>query len=78
MEYTPDYNVPVHLQRMIDAGVTGLDIMHGELKNLMLEQEQEIEDSLQGEGHDLKLGYMQALVDLYQLTYALSFAIGDE
>ena len=25
-----------HLQRMVDHGVSGLDIMHGELKNLML------------------------------------------
>ena len=25
-----------HLQRMVDHGVNGLDIMHGELKNLML------------------------------------------
>jgi hypothetical protein len=70
--------LPPHLLKLVEAGESGLNIMHGELKNLMLEQEQEIEDSLQGEGHDLKLGYMQALVDLYQLTYALSFAIGDE
>jgi|LakMenE18May11ns_1017448.scaffolds.fasta_scaffold9915729_4 hypothetical protein len=70
--------LPPHLLKLVESGESGLNIMHGELKNLMLEQEQEIEDSLQGEGHDLKLGYMQALVDLYQLTYALSFAIGDE
>ncbi len=70
--------LPPHLLKQVESGESGLNIMHGELKNLMLEQEQEIEDSLQGEGHDLKLGYMQALVDLYQLTYALSFAIGDE
>ena len=25
-----------HLQRMVDHGANGLDIMHGELKNLML------------------------------------------
>ena len=70
--------LPPHLLKLVEAGESGLNIMHGELKNLMYEQEREIEDSLQGEGHELKLGYMQALEDLYQLTYALSFAIGDE
>ena len=70
--------LPPHLLKLVEAGESGLNIMHGELKNLMFEQEREIEDSLQGEGHELKLGYMQALEDLYQLTYALSFAIGDE
>lgn len=70
--------LPPHLLKLVEAGESGLNIMHGELKNLMFEQEREIEDSLQGEGHELKLGYMQALEDLYHLTYALSFAIGDE
>ena len=31
-----------HLQRMVDAGVSGLDIMHGHLKILMLEAEAQI------------------------------------
>ena len=31
-----DSELPAHLQRMVDAGVSGLDIMHGELNNLML------------------------------------------
>ena len=70
--------LPPHLIKQVHAGTSGLDIMHGELKNLMYEQEKDIENSLQGEGYELKLGYMQALEDLYQLTYALSFAIGDE
>ena len=30
-----------HLQRMVDAGVSGTDILHGELKNLMLIAETE-------------------------------------
>lgn len=70
--------LPPHLLKLVHAGESGLNIMHGELKNLMYEQEQQIENSLQGEGYELNLGYMQALEDLYQLTYALSFAIGDE
>ena len=31
-----DIGLPPHLQRMVNADVSGLDIMHGELKNLML------------------------------------------
>jgi hypothetical protein len=31
-----------HLQRMVDAGVSGTDILHGELKNLMLMAEQNL------------------------------------
>jgi hypothetical protein len=85
MEYTPDYNIPVHLQRMIDAGISGLDIMHGELKNLMLIAEQNWEAAKNGdplkedeydESDDYHQGYLDALVSLYNLTYQLSFAIG--
>jgi hypothetical protein len=71
---------------MVDAEVTGLDIMHGELKNLMLLGEKELERTLieeqrSGEAMDsmertYAEGYLDALVSLYQLTYDLSFAIG--
>ena len=74
-----------HLDRMVKAGVSGLDIMHGELKNLMLIAEQElteaqaIEDE-SGEAMDSMdrtrcEGALDTLVSLYQLTYDLSFAI---
>lgn len=76
-----------HLQRMVDAGVSGTDILHGELKNLMLMAEQwlteatEIEDE-SGEAMDSMVrteatGRLDALVEVYNLTYALSFAISD-
>jgi hypothetical protein len=71
---------------MVDAEVTGLDIMHGELKNLMLLGEKELERTLiaeqeSGEAMDsmertYAEGYLDALVSLYKLTYDLSFAIG--
>jgi hypothetical protein len=80
--------LPVHLQRMVDAEVTGLDIMHGELKNLMLLGEKELERTLiveqeSGEAMDsmertYAEGYLDALVSLYKLTYDLSFAIGEK
>ena len=86
MEFTPDYNVPAHLQRMIDAGVNGLDIMHGELKNLMLIAEQnlteaqaiedESEEAMDSMERTRCEGVFDTLVDLYNLTYQLSFAIG--
>jgi hypothetical protein len=72
---------------MVDAEVTGLDIMHGELKNLMLLGEKELERTLiveqeSGEAMDsmertYAEGYLDALVSLYKLTYDLSFAIGE-
>jgi len=86
MEFTPDYNVPAHLQRMIDAGVSGLDIMHGELKNLMLIAEQQLAEAQEVEDLSEEAmdsmertrceGALDTLVELYQLTYQLSFAIG--
>lgn len=79
--------LPPHLQRMVDAGVTGLDIMHGELKNLMLIAEQELADAIEREEETEEAmdsmdrtnaeGRLDTLVELYQLTYQLSFAIGE-
>jgi hypothetical protein len=79
-------NLPPHLQRMVDAGVTGLDIMHGELKNLMLIAEQELaeaqaledetEEAMDSMDRTRCEGALDTLVSLYQLTYDLSFAIG--
>ena len=89
MEYIPDYNVPAHLQRMVDVGVSGLDIMHGELKNLMLEAEQQYEEAKQiEEDNDYSdamesmerkywEGQCDALAHVYALTYQLSFAIAE-
>lgn len=76
-----------HLQRMVDAGLTGIDIMHGELKNLMLIAEQEYNDLVTEEEADdysdamLSMdrtraeGRMDALTELYKMTYDISFAI---
>ena len=84
---TPDYNLPLHLQRMVDAGVSGLDIIHGELKNLMLMAEQELASALEQEEISEEAmdsmvrteceGRLDALVAVYELTYQLSFAIGE-
>ena len=78
--------LPSHLQRMVDADVAGLDIMHGELKNLMLIAEQELADAQAIEDETEEAmdsmertrceGVLDTLVSLYALTYDLSFAIG--
>jgi hypothetical protein len=72
---------------MVDAGVSGTDILHGELKNLMLIAEQWLEEATEiveesGEAMDSMVrteatGRLDALVEVYNLTYALSFAIAD-
>jgi hypothetical protein len=81
-----DIGLPPHLQRMVNAGVTGLDIMHGELKNLMLIAEQELAEAIAVEEESEEAmdsmdrtrceGALDTLVELYNLTYQLSFAIG--
>ena len=76
-----------HLQRMVDHGVNGLDIMHGELKNLMLmadsqleeaqriEEETDYDDAMESMERKYWVGMSDAYSHLYKLTYDLSFAI---
>ena len=78
--------IDTRLQNAVDLGISGVDIMHGELKILMLVAEQElanaqaIEDETE-EAMDSMVrteceGRLDMLVELYKLTYDLSFAIG--
>ncbi len=79
-------DLPPHLQRCVDLGMDGADIMHGELKVLMVEAERHLEMCIEreeesGEAMDsmdrtYADGYLDALVNLYQLTYNISFAKG--
>ncbi len=76
-----------HLQRLVDAGVNGLDIMHGHLKILMLEadaqfqeaqrieEEDDYSDAMQSMERKYWEGVSDAYTQLYKLTYDLSFAI---
>ena len=76
-----------HLQRMVDAGVSGTDILHGELKNLMLIAEQDLADAIEREEETEEAmdsmvrteceGRLDALVEVYALTYQLAFAISE-
>jgi hypothetical protein len=73
------------IQRLVDAGLSGTDILHGELKNMMYEAEQEYlpleENADSDEEYEdtvrrlMLEGYLNALVNVYTLTYNLSFAI---
>ena len=76
-----------HLQRLVDAGVSGLDIMHGHLKILMLEadaqleeaqrieEENDYDDAMESMERKYYEGLSDAYTHLYKLTYDLSFAI---
>jgi hypothetical protein len=69
-----------HLLKLVNLGESGLDIMHGELKNLMYECETDLANV--SELQDLPeykylSGRLDALTELYALTYNLSFAINE-
>jgi hypothetical protein len=75
------------LQKQVDLGISGTDILHGELKNLMLISEQNFEAAQNGdplavnehdESDDYHNGRLDALTEVYQLTYQLAFAIGEK
>ena len=76
-----------HLQRQIDAGSSGTDILHGHLKELLYEAEQELEEAQRVEDETEEAmdsmerkyweGQVDALSYIYSMTYALSFAIDE-
>jgi len=69
-----------HLQKLVNLGESGTDIMHGHMKNLMYDTEQELlnvselQDSPQ---YNYLSGRLDTLTEIYSLTYNLSFAISD-
>ena len=75
------------LQKLINLGETGTDILHGELKNLMLEAEtqlglaqayeDETEEAIDSMERKYWEGQLDALVHVYGLTYQLAFAISE-
>ena len=82
--------LPSRLQKLVDLGESGTDILHGELKNMMYECEKILVPLLENSnelGSDEEYddtverlyneGYMDALESVYALTYQLAFAIND-
>ena len=77
-----DINDQFHprLQKLVDMGESGTDIMHGELKNLMYECETKLLDRGDSDNIADKFYYegrMDALTECYILTYNLTFAINE-
>ncbi len=76
-----------NLQKLIDMGESGTDILHGELKNLMYEAEQQLilaqeeeertEEAMDSMERKYWEGQLDAFSHVYQLTYALAFAIDE-
>lgn len=85
----PDYNIEPHIQKQVDLGSSGLDIMHGHLKVLMLEAEDELRmaqeteeendysDAMESMERKYWEGQLDAMSHVYGLTYALAFAISE-
>ena len=72
--------LPPHLQKLIDMGEPGTDIMHGELKNLMYECETKLADISETQDqpeYKYILGRLDALTECYILTYNLAFALNE-
>jgi hypothetical protein len=69
-----------HLQKLVDLGESGTDIMHGHLKNLMYDCETklgEIGDSDNIADKFYHEGRLDALTEFYSLTYNLAFALNE-
>jgi hypothetical protein len=81
--------LPQKLQKLVDMGISGTDILHGELKSLIYEAEQELAEAQRIEEEDdygdamqsMERKYWEGQVDglshVYALTYALAFAIDE-
>jgi hypothetical protein len=68
------------LQKQVDHGETGTNIMHGELKNLMYECETKLLETSELQDnptYQYLSGRLDALTDIYVMTYNLSFAINE-
>ena len=76
-----------HLQRLVDFGVPGIDIMHGQLKLDMLQAESEYNrlseqeedngysDAMESMERKYAEGWLDAIAMMYKYTYDISFAI---
>mgnify|MGYP003350621440 CR=1 FL=1 len=75
------------IKQLLNAGVTGDDIIHGELKVWMLDAENEYEeaqrieeendysDAMESMDRKYEEGFLDALTMMYKYTYDISFAI---
>jgi len=76
-----------YLQKQVELGMDGADILHGHLKTLMLEAEQQLELAHEAEEESEEAmdsmerkyweGVTEAYGELYALTYDIAFAKGE-
>jgi hypothetical protein len=65
--------IPAHLEKGLeDISIPLIDLVHGHLKVTMLEGEEKLQRCDQDDEREWLDGYMQALTDIYCLTYNLS------
>ena len=79
--------LPPRYQQLVDAGCTGIDIMHGMLKLDMLEaearyteavkieEENDYSDAMESMDRKYEEGFLDALTMMYKYTYDISFAV---
>jgi len=60
------------IKQLVSMNISGLDIIHGELKNLMYETEQDMIDI---DINDPVYKYMEGLLDAYVKVYNLTYDI---
>jgi flagellar biosynthesis/type III secretory pathway protein FliH len=75
-----------YLQKQVELGMDGADIMHGHLKTLMLEAEKQLELAQEAEDESEEAmdsmerkyweGVTETYAELYALTYEIAFAKG--
>lgn len=76
-----------HVQKQVDYRIPPLDILHGEVKSMLVQAEEEL---LMAEQRETRTehandsmerayfeGYCEALANVYSLTYGLAFAIAE-
>jgi flagellar biosynthesis/type III secretory pathway protein FliH len=75
-----------YLAKQVALGMDGADIMHGHLKTLMVEAEQQLEWAIEAEDESEEAmdsmerryweGVTETYAELYALTYAIAFEKG--
>ena len=81
--------LPDSLQRLVDLGESGTDILHGALKVLLVDAEDELrmaqeteeandyDDAMESMERKYWEGQVDAIAHIYALTYQLAFAIDE-
>jgi len=79
-----DTTLDPYLMKQVEMGMDGADILHGHLKTLMYEAEQQLDLCVEAEEYSeeamdsmARTEALDALSEVYALTYAIAFAKED-